>query len=98
VAERHRRDLQRLLRRLPDDLSRVSGREWQDLASAMDRRRGQALALVPPIRRTLRAVPSPPPAPPAPAVSAAAAPDITPVPAPPVMGTNPSAGGADNPA
>jgi triphosphatase len=92
VAEHHRRDLRRLLRRLPDELSRVNGREWQDLAAAMDRRRDQALALMPPIRRTLRAVPTPP------AAESAAAPDIAPALTAPVIANHPSAGGADHPA
>jgi CHAD domain-containing protein len=78
VAEHHRRDLRRLLRRLPDDLARVSSREWQDLAATMDRRREEALALMPPIRRTLRAVPAPPATP---AASAAPAPPQSPAPA-----------------
>jgi len=103
VAEHHRRDLRRLLRRLPDDLSRVSSREWQDLAAAMDRRRHEALALLPPIRRTLRSVPAVPVPLPVPlplSATPAVSPDITPVHPPPVMPTRPtpSAGGADNPA
>jgi hypothetical protein len=103
VAEHHRRDLRRLLRRLPDDLSRVSSREWQDLAAAMDRRRHEALALLPPIRRTLRSVPAVPVPLPVPlplSVSPAVPPDITPVHPPPVMPTRPTpgAGGAENPA
>jgi hypothetical protein len=103
VAEHHRRDLRRLLRRLPDDLSRVSSREWQDLGAAMDRRRHEALALLPPIRRTLRSVPAVPVPLPVPlplSATPAVAPDITPVHPPPVMPTRPtpSAGGAENPA
>ena len=114
VAEHHRQDLRRLLRRVPNDLSRVSGREWQDLAAAMYRRRNQALALVPPIRRTLRAVPSPtgpvaavateptdnvtPEPDVAPDMASDITPAITPVLTPPVNPINPSAGGADHPA
>ena len=103
VAEHHRRDLRRLLRRLPDDLSRVSSREWQDLTAAMDRRRHEALALLPPFRRTLRSVPAVPVPLPVPlplSATPAVPPDITPVPPPPVMPTRPtpSAGGAENPA
>ena len=103
VAEHHRRDLRRLLRRLPDDLSRVSSREWQDLTAAMDRRRHEALALLPPFRRTLRSVPAVPVPLPVPlplSATPAVPPDITPVPPPPVMPTRPtpSAGGAESPA
>jgi triphosphatase len=104
VAEHHRRDLRRLLRRLPDDLARVSSREWDDLAAAMDRRRVEAMAALPPIRRTLRAVPpepapAPATAPPAAASVAPAPPTaITPVLAPPPVSTTPSAEGVDSPA
>ena len=63
MAEQHRREMARLLRRLPKEISRVGGREWQDLSATMDRRRTQAIALLPPVRRTLRAVPPPPEAP-----------------------------------
>jgi CHAD domain-containing protein len=59
VAERHRREMRRLLRRLPAEVSRVGGREWRDLEMTMERGRDQALALVPPTRRTLRALPDP---------------------------------------
>jgi CHAD domain-containing protein len=94
VAEHHRRDLRRQLRRLPDDLSRVAGRQWRDLAAAMDQRREQARALRPPVRRTLRAV-SPPTVP---TESVAPAIDIPPALAPRVVPTNPGAGGAESPA
>ncbi len=83
VAEHHRRDMRRLLRRLPRDLSRVSARAWQDLAAAMDQRRDEILALTPPVRRTLRAVPTPADA----AAAVAPATDLTP--------SAPSAGGGD---
>jgi len=64
VAERHRRDVDRLLRRLPKDLHRVGGREWRDLAELMEQRRVEAEAARPPVRTTLRAVePVPEPAP-----------------------------------
>jgi CHAD domain-containing protein len=63
VAERHRRDVTRLLRRLHKEVTRVGGREWDDLVELMQRRRAEAEALNPPVRRTLRAVPPPPPAP-----------------------------------
>jgi triphosphatase len=103
VAEHHRRDLRRLLRRLPDDLARVSSREWDDLSAAMDRRREEAMAALPPIRRTLRALPPAAPATPTavaerPALPPAITPVITAVPAPPPVATTPDAGSADNPA
>ncbi len=59
VAEHHRRAVQRLLRRLPREVSRVRGREWKDLSAVMARRRDDALELLPPARRTLRALPTP---------------------------------------
>jgi triphosphatase len=61
VAERHRREVNRLLRRLPRALPRVSGREWSDLLDLMERRRVEAEASLPPVRSTLRAVPQPGP-------------------------------------
>ena len=42
LAERHRRDVDRLLRRLPKELARVNGREWRDLVDVMERRQGEA--------------------------------------------------------
>ena len=59
VAERHRRDVNRLLRRLPKELPRIEGREWLDLLELMERRRAEAEAARPPVRTTLRAVPPP---------------------------------------
>jgi hypothetical protein len=59
VAERHRRDVRRYLRRLPKHASRVDGRQWRELQSLMEDRRAQAEAAQPPVRRTLRAVPRP---------------------------------------
>jgi CHAD domain-containing protein len=59
VAERHRTESERLLRRLPKELPRVGGREWQDLSTLLQRHRAQALALIPPVRRALRALPPP---------------------------------------
>ena len=72
VAERHRRDVNRYLRRLPKHASRVGGRAWRDLQDLLEDRRAEAEAAQPPVRRTLRAVPSPAPdaaptGPPAPA-------------------------------
>jgi hypothetical protein len=60
MAERHRRDMARLLRVLPGEVSRVGGREWRELSEHMARRHDDAAAQLPPVRRTLRAVPSPP--------------------------------------
>lgn len=59
IAERHRRDVDRLLQRLPNQLKRVRGREWRDLLGLMERRRDEAEAARPPLRSTLRAVPAP---------------------------------------
>jgi CHAD domain-containing protein len=61
VAERHRRDVDRYLRRLPKHASRVGGRAWRDLRDLLEDRRAEAEAAQPPVRRTLRAVPSPAP-------------------------------------
>ncbi len=60
VAEQHRREMTRLLRQLPKEVSRVDGRAWRDLASAMEQDRAHLLAQVPPVRRVLRALPVPP--------------------------------------
>jgi triphosphatase len=59
VAERHRMEFDRILAKLPKELSRVGGREWRDLAATMEQHRQHATALMPPVRRTLRAVPAP---------------------------------------
>ncbi len=59
VAERHRRDVERLLRRLPKEVHRIDGRDWRDLAELMELRRAEAEAARPPVRTTLRAVPEP---------------------------------------
>jgi CHAD domain-containing protein len=100
VAEHHRRDLRRLLRRLPDQLSRVDGRPWQELSDAMDRRRHQALSELPPIRRTLRAVPAPPVVPDdTPALAAPVMPAVLPSAVPTAVSPTPTPQvGADNPA
>jgi hypothetical protein len=63
MAERHRRDVERFLRRLPKELPRIAGREWRDLLELMERRRAEAEAARPPGRGTLRAVPQPQPGP-----------------------------------
>jgi CHAD domain-containing protein len=71
VAERHRRDVNRHLRQLPKHASRVGGRPWRDVRALMDDARAEAEAALPPVRRTLRAVPNP-----APDVSATAPPTV----------------------
>ncbi len=63
VAERHRKDVDRLLRRLPKEVSRIGVRDWRDLSDLMERRRAEAQAAQPPVRTTLRAVPEPVPVP-----------------------------------
>jgi len=60
VAEQHRRQVKRLLKRLPDELPRTEGRAWRDLRDLMEHRRIEAEAARPPVRTTLRAVPQPP--------------------------------------
>ena len=68
VAERHRREVRRLLKHLPAELPRTRGRAWRELRDLMGRRRVEAEAARPPVRTTLRAVPRPrPDAEPAPA-------------------------------
>jgi CHAD domain-containing protein len=64
MAERQRRRVRRLLRRLPKHAARVNGREWRELSGLMERRRAEAEEALPPARRALRAVPAPAPAPP----------------------------------
>ena len=59
VAERRRREVGRLLKRLPKALGRVGGREWRDLVQYMERQRAEAEAARPPVRSTLRALPRP---------------------------------------
>jgi CHAD domain-containing protein len=63
VAELHRREVDRLLRRLPKKVSRIGGRGWRDLLDLMVRRLAEAEAERPPVRSTLRAVPGPVPEP-----------------------------------
>jgi CHAD domain-containing protein len=60
VAEQHRQERARVLALLPGEVSRVRGREWQELTETMERGRVHALALVPPARRALRVLPVPP--------------------------------------
>jgi CHAD domain-containing protein len=86
VAERQRRRVDRLLRRLPKEMSRIDGREWRDLLALMERRRAEAEAILPPVRTTLRAVPRPQSEP---ATDAAAGPS-------PGAGTSTDDGSADD--
>jgi CHAD domain-containing protein len=97
VAEHHRMECDRLLHRLPKEVSRVGGREWQELEDIMERHRSQALALLPPVRRTLRALPQPPvDAPPTETVGsavvpAAVAPPVATLVSPPGVDATPTA-------
>jgi CHAD domain-containing protein len=59
VAERHRRDVRRYLKRLPGELPRTSGKAWRELHDLMGRRKAEAEAERPPVRTTLRALPRP---------------------------------------
>ena len=78
VAERHRREVSRFLKRLPAELPRTRGKAWRELRDLMERRKAEAEAARPPVRTTLRALPSPEPeAEP----TAPSAPDATPAPA-----------------
>jgi hypothetical protein len=61
VAERHRREVRRLLKRLPGELPRTRGKAWRELRDLMERRRADAEAERPPVRTTLRALPRPHP-------------------------------------
>jgi triphosphatase len=75
VAEQHRRQVKRFLKRLPNEFSRTEGRPWRELRELMERRRDEAEAARPPVRTTLRSVPQPPPeAEPEPATSTTTAP------------------------
>ena len=75
VAEQHRRQVKRFLKRLPDEFSRTEGRPWRELRELMERRRDEAEAARPSVRTTLRSVPQPPPeAEPGPAASTTTAP------------------------
>jgi triphosphatase len=76
VAERHRRDVSRYLKRLPDELPRTRGKAWRELHELMERRKEEAEAERPVVRTTLRSLPPPQPdvesaATPAPDASAA---------------------------
>jgi CHAD domain-containing protein len=59
VAQHHHREMDRMLARLPGEVARVGGKAWQELAALMERRRDEAVAAQPPVRRILRAVPPP---------------------------------------
>jgi triphosphatase len=82
VAERDHRSERRLLKRLPKQVRRVRGREWDDLLDVLEERRAEAVAAQPSARRTLRAVPAPPPAPVAQSHPALSPPPPGPLPAP----------------
>jgi CHAD domain-containing protein len=69
VAAHHHEEVARALRRLPKELRRVGGREWQDLLAIMEDVKEEAVAAQPPVRHTLRALPAP-----------AAVPEAAPVP------------------
>ena len=60
VAEQHRRQVKRLLKRLPDELPRTEGRAWRELRDLMEYRRVEAEADRPSVRTTPHAVPQPP--------------------------------------
>ncbi len=80
LAQHHRREMEGLLRRLPGEVSRASGKAWEEMAALMERRRTEAVAAQPPVRRVLRAVP---PAAPEPAAPSATDDEVTgPVPVP----------------
>jgi CHAD domain-containing protein len=61
VAERDHRIVRQLLKRLPKQVKRAGGREWDELLEVMEQARADAVAAQPPARRTLRAVPVPAP-------------------------------------
>ena len=83
VAEQHRREMARLLRQLPKEVSHVDGRR-QDLTGAMEQGRAHLLAQVPPARRALRALPLPPPPPVPRRTKARPLPSLVPTEPPPV--------------
>ena len=60
MAERHRREVNRLLRRLPKELPRIHGRAWRDLRELMERRRAEVESTRPPLHIALQAVPESP--------------------------------------
>ncbi len=80
VAERHRREVKRFLKRLPAELPRTGGRAWRELRELMERRRVEAEADRPPVRTTLRALPRP---------RADDEPDAAPSPAAPLQANEP---------
>jgi hypothetical protein len=59
VAERHRRDVSRYLKRLPDELPRTRGKAWRELRDLMERKKAEAESERPAARTTLRALPQP---------------------------------------
>ncbi len=62
VAERHRREVSRLLKRLPAEARRAcAAAPGASFSRLMERRRTEAEAARPPVRTTLRALPRPQP-------------------------------------
>jgi triphosphatase len=59
VAEQHRREVTRLLKQLPGEVSRARGSEWAEALTMMERRRDQVLAPGAPVQRALRILPVP---------------------------------------
>ena len=47
VAEQHRREVRRFLKRLPDELPRTRGKAWRELRDVMERRKAEAEAAHP---------------------------------------------------
>jgi triphosphatase len=83
VAQHHRREMESLLRQLPAEVAKASGKAWQEMAAVMERRRTEAVAAQPPVRRVLRSVPPPS----AETTPHELAPPATPAPVPPTAPT-----------
>jgi CHAD domain-containing protein len=86
VAQHHRREMESLLRQLPAEVAKASGKAWREMAAVMERRRTEAVAAQPPVRRVLRSVP-PPPVETTPHELAPPATPATPAPVPPTAPT-----------
>jgi CHAD domain-containing protein len=61
VAQHHRREMDRLLRLLPEEVARAGGKAWAELLSLMERNRAEAESAHQPVHRVLRTVPAPVP-------------------------------------
>ncbi len=61
VAEQHRRQVKRFLKRLPGELPRTEGRAWRELRDLMERRRAEAEAARPLARTPCAPCPNPRP-------------------------------------